>query len=179
MDPSDAVEVWDCPYVLIWESVTTGMKRVLINTRVYVPISESVRMGHEKGSYKCLFCSQYLWQRVWLRPLEVVRHWNDVCLHLQSCRQLSSEIVVFLNLRVVWIRKEPFRKEAFKQGLQGEEMLARLEIIFVFLPGRTHWEAELEGSDECPEAGEREWDFCSKGKSWMKHLWREYNLDGR
>ena len=47
-------------------------------------------------------------------------------------------------------------KEAFKQGLQGVEMLARLEIIFVFLPGQTHWEAELEGSDECPEAGERE-----------------------
>ena len=86
---------------------------VLINTRIYDLISESARMGHEKGSYKCI---QYLWQRVWLRPLEVVRHWNDVCLHLQSCRQLASEIVVFLNLRVVCIRKKHLTKEAFKQG---------------------------------------------------------------
>ena len=104
--------------------------------------------------YEQLSCTD-LWQGVRLRPLEIVRHRNYVCLHFQSCRQLSSEIVVFLNLGVVRIRKQEFDKTS----LQALKMLAHSKIIFVS-PGQTHWEAELEGSGECPATDERKLDNC-------------------
>ena len=44
------------------------------------------------------FSRTHLWQRVWFRPLEVVRDRNYVCVKLQSCWELSPEIVVFFDL---------------------------------------------------------------------------------
>ena len=51
-----------------------------------------------KSKNKSILKLFHLWQRVRFRPLEVVRDRNYVCVKLQSCWELSPEIVVFFDL---------------------------------------------------------------------------------
>ena len=85
MDPSDAVEVWYCSYVLSWATIKQSL---------HFPCN----CVNRKKKIFTNFSRTHLWQRVWFRPLEVVRDRNYVCVKLQSCWELSPEIVVFFDL---------------------------------------------------------------------------------
>ena len=52
MDPSDAVEVWDCPYFLISESVRMGHENGSHKYTCLCPELRECHKGHEKGSHK-------------------------------------------------------------------------------------------------------------------------------
>ena len=102
-------------------------------------------------------------KRVLLQPVPLAKSLAPAigsCPSLERCLSPFAKLSTALvgNCRLPQPQEEWFlsennslTKEAFKQGLQGVEMLARLKMKFVS-PGQTHWEAELEGSAECPEA---------------------------
>ena len=91
MDPSDAVEVWDCPYVLISESV--------IDTNFCT--IEASTSGKESGSGH--------WKLSVTGTMFV-----SICKAVDSSRRkLSSSST---SRRVVWIRKQQFNKRSFQTG---------------------------------------------------------------
>ena len=71
-----------CPELSNYQTIITITMQLCTSTKDYV----------------ANFSRTHLWQRVWFRPLEVVRDRNYVCVKLQSCWELSPEIVVFFDL---------------------------------------------------------------------------------